>query len=71
MNPREPRKNGVSLSSSPLQRDGEGPTSAPRGTAKQLGSEDLLKGNRRIEILHNGERYVLSLTRLGKLILTK
>ena len=34
-------------------------------------SEDLMGHREKIEILHNGERYVLRLTRLGRLILTK
>lgn len=36
-----------------------------------LPSEDLLRGRRLVEILHNGEVYRLQATRLGKLILTK
>lgn len=36
-----------------------------------LASEDLLRGRRLVEILHNGEVYRLQATRLGKLILTK
>jgi hemin uptake protein HemP len=34
-------------------------------------SEDLMGHRDKIEILHKGERYVLRLTRLGRLILTK
>jgi hemin uptake protein HemP len=36
-----------------------------------LPSEALLQGQRSVEISHNGERYRLQATRLGKLILTK
>ncbi|MCC2675592.1 MAG: hemin uptake protein HemP [Ramlibacter sp.] len=34
-------------------------------------SEELLRGARLVEIVHNGEVYRLQSTRLGKLILTK
>ena len=36
-----------------------------------LSSDDLLRGQRLVEINHNGEVYRLQATRLGKLILTK
>ena len=36
-----------------------------------LSSEHLLRGQRLVEITHNGEVYRLQATRLGKLILTK
>jgi hemin uptake protein HemP len=36
-----------------------------------LASSELLRGNRLVEIRHNGEIYRLQATRLGKLILTK
>ncbi len=36
-----------------------------------VNSEDLLRGQRLVEIAHNGEVYRLQATRLGKLILTK
>ena len=36
-----------------------------------LSSEELLRGSRLVEIVHNGEVYRLQSTRLGKLILTK
>ncbi len=36
-----------------------------------LPSEALLRGQRLVEIAHNGEVYRLQATRLGKLILTK
>lgn len=36
-----------------------------------LASEQLLRGQRLVEITHNGEVYRLQATRLGKLILTK
>lgn len=36
-----------------------------------LDSGELLRGQRVVEITHNGELYRLQATRLGKLILTK
>lgn len=36
-----------------------------------LRSEDVLCGQRAVEILHAGVRYRLSVTSMGKLILTK
>lgn len=36
-----------------------------------LRSEDVLSGHRAVEILHAGVRYRLSVTAMGKLILTK
>ncbi|MGN6667394.1 MAG: hemin uptake protein HemP [Trinickia sp.] len=36
-----------------------------------LSSDHLLRGRSRVFIAHNGERYQLRATRLGKLILTK
>jgi hemin uptake protein HemP len=42
---------------------------SPRG--QPLDSTQLLRGQRMIEIAHNGELYRLQATRLGKLILTK
>jgi hemin uptake protein HemP len=37
----------------------------------QLSSDELLRGQRLVEIAHNGEIYRLQATRQGKLILTK
>ena len=37
----------------------------------QLSSVELLRGQRLVEIAHNGEIYRLQATRQGKLILTK
>ena len=44
---------------------------APAARAQPLSSEELLRGQRMVEIEHNGELYRLQATRLGKLILTK
>ncbi|MCT8973583.1 hemin uptake protein HemP [Microbaculum marinisediminis] len=51
------------------------PTAAPADTASQpedsVESSDLFKGRRELIIRHNQERYVLRITRQGKLILNK
>ena len=44
---------------------------ADAGRRAPLPSEQLLRGARLVEIVHNGEVYRLQSTRLGKLILTK
>jgi hemin uptake protein HemP len=48
--------------------DVEAPPSVQRAP---LDSSTLLRGDRSVEIRHNGEVYRLQSTRLGKLILTK
>ena len=63
-------------------KDGEGTTRVTSRAATQqeggeavtertLSSDHLLQGRSHIYIAHNGERYQLRATRLGKLILTK
>lgn len=44
----------------------EGPRTVPR-----ISSKELLAGERRLHIEHQGVDYLLQLTRQGKLILTK
>ena len=44
---------------------------APGETPRTITTEDLLAGRREIVIVHRGERYLLRVTRSGKLILTK
>ncbi len=45
---------------------------APQAVAgRVVQSEDILMGNRVVDIQHNGSVYRLQATRLGKLILTK
>lgn len=44
---------------------------APARSASCMQSTDLLRGQKAVEILHNGSTYRLQATRLGKLILTK
>ena len=41
------------------------------GSSRQLASTELLKGQKVVEIAHNGAIYRLQATKLGKLILTK
>jgi hemin uptake protein HemP len=41
------------------------------GTSEQVKSTDLLKGQKGVEIEHNGLIYRLQTTKQGKLILTK
>ncbi|MEW8324521.1 MAG: hemin uptake protein HemP [Candidatus Thiodiazotropha taylori] len=38
---------------------------------RRLSSESLMSGQHRLVILHNGDEYILRITRQGKLILTK
>lgn len=38
---------------------------------QRISSSEILKGKTRVRIEHQGEEYVLQLTRQGKLILTK
>ena len=38
---------------------------------KRIGSTDLMQGAREVIIVHEGEEYVLRITKSGKLILTK
>ena len=48
--------------------------SSPQTTGARSGcvdSTDLLRGEKTVEISHNGSTYRLQATRLGKLILTK
>ncbi|MFN4012090.1 hemin uptake protein HemP [Pannonibacter sp.] len=45
--------------------------SAPREDNSQMDSATLFRGNREIRIRHNEETYRLTITKLGKLILTK
>ncbi|WP_106753984.1 hemin uptake protein HemP [Pannonibacter carbonis] len=44
---------------------------APREDNSQMDSATLFRGNREIRIRHNEETYRLTITKLGKLILTK
>jgi hemin uptake protein HemP len=44
---------------------------APALCTRTLSSDELLRGDRSVDISHNGSVYRLHATRLGKLILTK
>ncbi|MEJ8473688.1 hemin uptake protein HemP [Roseibium algae] len=46
---------------------------APRDTVRDqtLDTKNLFKGTRELKIQHNSETYRLTITKLGKLILTK
>ncbi|MES2283379.1 MAG: hemin uptake protein HemP [Pseudomonadota bacterium] len=56
-------------SAQPAQPD----TSASMSASPQacMNSNDILRGQKAVEISHNGSTYRLQATRLGKLILTK
>lgn len=56
---------------SPVAHVAAQPGARPAGRAMPLPSEHLLRGQKMVEIEHNGELYRLQATRLGKLILTK
>ena len=47
------------------------PESSDGANERTLSSDHLLQGRSHVFIAHNGERYQLRATRLGKLILTK
>lgn len=47
------------------------PETGDTAAERTLSSDHLLQGRSHIFIAHNGERYQLRATRLGKLILTK
>ncbi len=46
-------------------------TTDAKGRCAAVDSNELLRGNKAVEIQHNGSIYRLQATRLGKLILTK
>ena len=48
-----------------------GPTPSAGSAPRIVPSQELLAGQKTVEILHNGLLYRLQATRLGKLILTK
>lgn len=56
----------------PVAPVGPNPGDPQCGTGRHLvDSEQLLRGNKSVDILHKGVIYRLQATRLGKLILTK
>lgn len=59
-------------SRAPRQTEMSMPTAASRSdSASALESTEILRGQKAVEINHNGLTYRLQATRLGKLILTK
>ncbi|MBI1830189.1 MAG: hemin uptake protein HemP [Planctomycetes bacterium] len=50
---------------------GAPPAEEPKGPPRVVSAQDLFAGKREICIEHEGERYVLRITRRGKLILQK
>lgn len=57
---------------SPAPEDAQAsPASPSAGTPGCVDSADLLRGQKAVDISHNGLTYRLQATRLGKLILTK
>lgn len=72
MPPALPRSHRISSSAgagtAPASGTGTGPESA---AAPVLDSAAILRGQKTVEISHNGATYRLQATRLGKLILTK
>ncbi|MFQ5881965.1 MAG: hemin uptake protein HemP [Candidatus Methylomirabilales bacterium] len=52
------------------KREGPGPP-VPRPQRRRIHTADLMQGAREIILLHEGEEYVLRITKAGKLILTK
>jgi hemin uptake protein HemP len=61
---------GVPASSQSVA-DSSGAENAASATSGCVNSTDLLRGQKAVEINHNGSTYRLQATRLGKLILTK
>lgn len=53
------------------RRVGTPQESSDGANERTLSSDHLLQGHSHVFIAHNGERYQLRATRLGKLILTK
>ena len=60
----------------PSRRNGQPETAAPAVSGRNksgcvVDSTELLRGQKAVDIVHNGSTYRLQATRLGKLILTK
>jgi hemin uptake protein HemP len=43
----------------------------PRPPRQRVNTTDLMAGSRELVLLHEGEEYILRITKAGKLILTK
>jgi len=61
--------NTMKSNSIPIKRGGEG--TPPETPQRVLCSDSLFQGARELRIAHGGETYRLTVTRQGKLILTK
>ncbi|MEM9635791.1 MAG: hemin uptake protein HemP [Pseudomonadota bacterium] len=59
------------LSIAPAGRVRQAFASKPKEQKTEFDSRELFSGLRQIQILHNDETYRLSITKQGKLILTK
>lgn len=70
MSPAKPASATLSL---PSRRNDHavGTTPAAGPTQSAVDSHELLRGQKAVDIVHNGSTYRLQATRLGKLILTK
>lgn len=67
MSPAQPASATLRLPS----RSNEHPGAATPATPAAVDSHELLRGQKAVDIVHNGSTYRLQATRLGKLILTK
>jgi hemin uptake protein HemP len=43
----------------------------PRPPRQRVSTADLMRGGRELVLLHDGQEYILRITKTGKLILTK
>ncbi|MES1980765.1 MAG: hemin uptake protein HemP [Pseudomonadota bacterium] len=68
-----PASNTPSLprSAPTAQPDDDSASTVMGSTQASVNSDDILRGQKTVEISHNGSTYRLQATRLGKLILTK
>jgi hemin uptake protein HemP len=60
-----------SMAQTPLPRHEPLASPVSRPQRKRITTADLMQGAREIIILHQGEEYLLRITKTGKLILTK
>jgi hemin uptake protein HemP len=67
-----PMSNTLSLPRSAPRAQSDASASMRSGASQTcMNSDDILRGQKAVEITHNGSTYRLQATRLGKLILTK
>jgi len=60
-----------SMAQTPVPRPQPPAALAPGPQRKRISTADLMQGAREIIVLHQGEEYLLRITKAGKLILTK